>query len=70
MDTILGILSGENYSDTRVLVDIVSVYLHRCQQCAREEALHGVCRGAAVILAIAQIRLGFDLRLAEPGFPE
>jgi hypothetical protein len=32
MDTVLGILSGENYFDTRVLADIVSVCLHRCQQ--------------------------------------
>jgi hypothetical protein len=29
---ILGILLGENYFDTRVLANIVSVCLHRCQQ--------------------------------------
>jgi hypothetical protein len=32
VDTILGILPGKNYLDTRALADIVSVCLHRCQQ--------------------------------------
>jgi hypothetical protein len=31
VDTILGILPGENYFGTRVLADIVSMCLHRCQ---------------------------------------
>jgi hypothetical protein len=38
--------------------------------CATEVALHGIRRGAAVTLAIAQVHLGHDLRLVEPGFPE
>jgi hypothetical protein len=38
--------------------------------CAREVALHGVCRVAAVALPIAQVRLGQDLRLVEPSFLE
>jgi hypothetical protein len=37
--------------------------------CATEVALHGIRRGAAVTLAIAQVHLGHDLRLVEPGFP-
>ena len=37
---------------------------------AREVALHGVCRDVAVALAIAQVRLGHDLRLVEPDFQE
>ena len=32
MDTILDNTSGENYFDSRALVDFVSVCLHRCQQ--------------------------------------
>ena len=37
---------------------------------AREVALHGVYHGAAIALTIAQVRLGHDLRLVEPGFLE
>jgi hypothetical protein len=37
---------------------------------AREVALHGIHRGAAVTLAIAQVRSRHDLRLVEPGFLE
>ena len=37
---------------------------------AKEVALHGICHGAAVALAIALVRSGHDLRLVEPGFLE
>ena len=37
---------------------------------AREVALHGIRRCATVALGIAQVRLGHDLRLVEPGFLE
>jgi hypothetical protein len=36
----------------------------------RDVALHDVCHGAAVALAIAQVRSGLDLRSVEPSFPE
>ena len=32
-------------------------------------ALHGVCRGATVALATAQVQTRHDLRTMEPGFP-
>ena len=37
---------------------------------ARKVALHGIHRGAATALAIAQVRSGHDLHLVEPGFSE
>ena len=35
----------------------------------REIALHGVCHGAVVALAVAQARSGHELRLLPHGFP-
>ena len=45
------------------------VFLHDIPNCAREIALHGVHHGAAVALAMAQVRSGCELRLLPHGFP-
>ena len=37
---------------------------------AREVALHGVPHGAAVAIAIAQVRSEHDLHPLQPGFPD
>ena len=45
------------------------VFLHDIPNRAREIALHGVHHGAAVALAMAQVRSGCELRLLPHGFP-
>ena len=45
------------------------VHLHDIPNRAREVTLHGVHHGAAVVLAAAQARSGYELRLLPHGFP-
>ena len=45
------------------------VRLHDIPNRVREVALHGVCHGAAMALAAAQGRSGYNLRLLPHGFP-
>ena len=45
------------------------VHLHDVPNCVREIALHGVRHGAAIALALAQVRSGCELRLLPHGFP-
>ena len=48
---------------------VLLAHLHDVSNCIREIALHGVCHGAAVALAMAQVRSGCELRLLPHGFP-
>jgi hypothetical protein len=51
VDTILGILPGENYFNTRALADIVSMCLHSCQQM-------GCLGGAEIIAGVLIMKIG------------
>ena len=48
---------------------ILEANLCDIQNHAREVTLHGVHRGTAVALAVAQVRSGYNLRLLPHGFP-
>ena len=48
---------------------VPAVHLHDIPNHAREIALHGVHHGAAVALAMAQVRSRCELRLLPNGFP-
>ena len=43
--------------------------LHDILVQAKEIALHGICHGATVALATAQVQTGHDLHTMELGFP-
>ena len=45
------------------------VHLYDVPNRVREVALHGVCHGVVVALAVAQARSGHELRLLPHGFP-
>jgi hypothetical protein len=57
--------SALNALDETLEVSLQDIPVH-----VREVALHGVCCGTAVALAIAQVRSGLNLHLAEQGFLE
>jgi hypothetical protein len=62
MNTILGILSGENYFDTRALANIVSVCLHRCQQSLQVHPSKGTeVRATSLDFAIHLQRLASEV---------
>ena len=48
---------------------VPAVRLHDIPNHAREIALHSIRHGAAVALAVAQVRSGFELRLLPHGLP-
>ena len=48
---------------------VLVVRLYDVPNHVREVALHGVCHGAAVALAVAQARSSHELRLLPHGFP-
>ena len=62
--------AGDASSALNARSDTLDARLQDVPMHAREEALHGVRRGAAVALAIAHMRSGHDLCLVEPGFPK
>jgi hypothetical protein len=62
--------AGDASSALNARGDTLEARLQDVPMCAREVALHGIRRGAAFTLAIAQVHSGHDLRLVEPGFPE
>jgi hypothetical protein len=62
--------AGDASSALNAQGDTLEVCLQDVPISAREVALHGVCHGATVALAIAQVCSSHDLHLVEPGFPE
>ena len=55
------------FVNTRGALSVVR--LHDILNHVREVALHGVCHGAAMVLAAAQACSGHELRLLPHGFP-
>ena len=47
---------------------ILNNRMHDISMRVQEIALHGIHRGTAVALALAQVQIGHDLRTMEPGF--
>ena len=66
----LQLAAGDASSALNARSDTLDARLQDVPVHAREEALHGVRRGAAVALAIAHVRSSHDLRLVEPKFLE
>jgi hypothetical protein len=66
----LQVAAGDAAGALNARGESLEVHLQDIPVHVREVALHCVHHGTVVALAIAQVRSGLDLRLAEPGFPE
>jgi hypothetical protein len=66
----LQVVAGDTAGALNAQGETLEVHVQDIPMHVREVALHGIHRGAVVALAIALVRSGLDLCLAEPGFLE